>query len=190
MAKKDKNNKVFTDIPDESEEKKTTEEISDEETSDETSEKQAQLEKELDEVKKELEASKEAHIRTLAEYDNFRKRTQKEKDAIYTESKATILSQLLPVIDNFDRAAMNPVADYEGYKKGVEMMFSGFMDTMKKLGIEPFGETGEQFDPNLHNAVMHCEDESLEENVITDVFSKGYKLGDKVLRPAMVKVAN
>ena len=81
-------------------------------------------------------------------------------------------------------------ADFDSYKKGVEMMFSGFMDTMKKLGVEPFGEAGEKFDPNFHNAVMHCEDESLEENVITDVFSKGYKLGDKVLRPAMVKVAN
>lgn len=186
MAKKEKKEKVFT-----GEEEKNEKSL--EEKAEEAKEENAEtdeMEKETEKLKKELEASKEAHIRTLAEYDNFRKRTQKEKDAIYSESKANILTQLLPVIDNFDRAAMNSDADYESYKKGVEMMFSGFLDTMKKLGLESFGEKGEQFDPNFHNAVMHCEDEELEENVITDVFSKGYKLGDKVLRPAMVKVAN
>lgn len=187
MAKKDKKEKVFTEL--EQEEKAETAEAC-EKASEEVSEKETELQKALDEMKKELDAAKEAHIRTLAEYDNFRKRTQKEKDAIFSGSKATILTELLPVIDNFDRAAMNTDADYESYKKGVEMMFSGFMDTMKKLGVEPFGESGEQFDPNFHNAVMYVEDDSLEENVITDVFSKGYKLGDKVLRPAMVKVAN
>lgn len=187
MAKKEKKDKVFTETP-ETENAET--QNAEEKDENEVSEKENELQAALDEMKKELDAAKEAHIRTLAEYDNFRKRTQKEKEAIFSESKATILSQLLPVIDNFDRAAMNPDADYDSYKKGVEMMFTGFMDTMKKLGVEPFGEAGEQFDPNFHNAVMHCEDDSLEENVITDVFSKGYKLGDKVLRPAMVKVAN
>lgn len=186
MAKKEKKDKVFTETPEaENEEVKEETDSQPQEES-----KEAELQKALEEMKKDLDAAKEAHIRTLAEYDNFRKRTQKEKDAIFSESKVTILTQLLPVIDNFDRAAMNKDADYDSYKKGVEMMFSGFMDTMKKLGVEPFGESGEQFDPNLHNAVMHCEDDSLEENVITDVFSKGYKLGEKVLRPAMVKVAN
>lgn len=189
MKKKDS---VFTDLP---EDEKLSEEPCEEAVAEEApaNELQAALDEAneaLEAAQKEAKAAKDAHIRTLAEYDNFRKRTQKEKDAIFTESKATILTQLLPVIDNFDRAAMNPDADYESYKKGVEMMFTGFMETMKKLGVEPFGEPGEQFDPNYHNAVMHCEDESLEENVITDVFSKGYKLGDKVLRPAMVKVAN
>ena len=190
MAKKDK--KLSADAEKETtktEAQKAEAENETEEAS-KNDEKENEFQKALDEIKKELDAAKEAHIRTLAEYDNFRKRTQKEKDSIFTESKATILTQLLPVIDNFDRAAMNSEADFESYKKGVEMMFSGFMDTMKKLGVEPFGEAGEKFDPNFHNAVMHCEDESLEENVITDVFSKGYKLGDKVLRPAMVKVAN
>ena len=186
MAKKEKKEKVFTE--EEAKNEKPSEEKA-EEVKEENAEADEKA-KEVEKLKKELEASKEAHMRTLAEYDNFRKRTQKEKDAIYSESKANILTQLLPVIDNFDRAAMNSDADYESYKKGVEMMFNGFLDTMKKLGVEPFGEKGEQFDPNFHNAVMHCEDEELEENVITDVFSKGYKLGDKVLRPAMVKVAN
>lgn len=186
MAKKDKQDKVFTEIPEE-ETEKTPE---GEEAAQEENGKEAELEKALEEAQKELAAAKEAHIRTLAEYDNFRKRTQKEKEAIFSESKVTILSELLPIIDNFDRAAQNSDADFESYKKGVEMMFSGFMDTMKKLGVEPFGEVGDRFDPNIHNAVMHIEDESLGENVITDVFSKGYKSGERVLRPAMVRVAN
>lgn len=141
-------------------------------------------------LEKELEAAKEAHIRTLAEYDNFRKRSIKEKEAIAGDSKAKALTELLPVLDNFERAAMNAEADFDSYRKGVEMTFGSFMEVLKKLGVEQFGEPGEQFDPNIHNAVMHCEDDSLEENVITDVFSKGYRLGDRVLRHAMVKVAN
>ena len=147
-------------------------------------------ENENEKLLKELEAAKEAHIRTLAEYDNFRKRTLKEKEAIAGDSKALALTEFLPVLDNFERAAMNAEADFDSYRKGVEMTFTSFLDTLRKLGVEQFGEPGEQFDPNIHNAVMHCEDDSLEENVITDVFSKGYKLGDRVLRHAMVKVAN
>ncbi len=141
-------------------------------------------------LQKELDATKEAHIRTLAEYDNFRKRSIKEKEAIAGDSKALTVKELLPVLDNFERAAMNSDTDLESYRKGVEMTFSSFMDVLKKMGVEQFGEPGEQFDPNIHNAVMHCDDENLEENVITDVFSKGYKMGDRVLRHAMVKVAN
>lgn len=147
-------------------------------------------ENEKEKLQKELDAAKEAHMRTLAEYDNFRKRSIKEKEAIAGDSKAMALTELLPVLDNFERAAMNSEADFDSYRKGVEMTFGSFMDVLKKLGVEQFGEPGEQFDPNIHNAVMHCEDDSLEENVITDVFSKGYKLGDRVLRHAMVKVAN
>lgn len=147
-------------------------------------------ENETEKLQKELDAAKEAHMRTLAEYDNFRKRSIKEKEAIAGDSKAMALTELLPVLDNFERAAMNAEADFNSYKKGVEMTFGSFMDVLKKLGVEQFGEPGEQFDPNIHNAVMHCDDDSLEENVITDVFSKGYKLGDRVLRHAMVKVAN
>ena len=140
--------------------------------------------------KDEVAEYKDKLLRLTAEFDNFRKRTVKEKEAIAGDSKAIALTELLPVLDNFERAAMNAEADFDSYRKGVEMTFGSFMEVLKKLGVEQFGEPGEQFDPNIHNAVMHCEDENLEENVITDVFSKGYKLGDRVLRHAMVKVAN
>ena len=129
-------------------------------------------------------------LRTLAEYDNFRKRSQKEKEAAYSDSKALVLAELLPVMDNFERAAENKNASPEDYMKGIDMIYNQFSEVFKKLGVESFGEKGDSFDPNLHNAVMHEDDENEKENVITDVFSKGYKLGDKILRPAMVKVAN
>lgn len=154
-----------------------------EEVIDETSEKIASLEKEL-------AASKEAHIRTLAEYDNYRKRSTKEKEGIYTDAKALCMTELLGVVDNFERALGITDSDFESYKKGVEMIYTNLMDTFKKLGVEAFGEEGEEFDPNFHNGVMHTDDPEKAENVIAEVFSKGYKLGDKVLRPAMVKVAN
>ena len=142
------------------------------------------------ELEKELAASKEAHIRTLAEYDNYRKRTAKEKENTWVDAKAVCLAELLPMLDNFDRALGVTDSDFESYKKGVEMIYQGFCETLKKLGVEAFGEEGDEFDPNFHSAVMHVEDEALGENVLAQVFSKGYRLGDKVLRPAMVKVAN
>ena len=154
-----------------------------EEVTDEKAEK-------ISELEKELAASKEAHIRTLAEYDNYRKRSTKEKEGIYADAKAVCMTELLGVVDNFERALDVKDSDFESYKKGVEIIYTNLMDTFKKLGVEAFGEKGEEFDPNFHNGVMHVDDPELAENVIADVFSKGYKLGDKVLRPAMVKVAN
>lgn len=145
---------------------------------------------EAEKLQKELDAAKEAHIRTLAEYDNFRKRSTKEKEGIWVDAKASCISELLPMLDNFDRALGVTDSDFESYKKGVEMIYQGFKDTLTKLGVESFGEEGDSFDPNIHSAVMHVDDESLGENVLAQVFSKGYKIGDKVLRPAMVKVAN
>ena len=142
------------------------------------------------ELEKELAAAKEAHIRTLAEYDNYRKRTAKEKEGIYGDAKADCMKSLLGVLDNFDRALSVDNSDFESYKKGVEMIYTNFCEILKGLGVEAFGEAGETFDPNFHNGVMHIEDDSLGENVIAQVFSKGYKIGDKVLRPAMVQVAN
>ncbi len=141
-------------------------------------------------LEKELAAAKEAHIRTLAEYDNYRKRSVKEKEGIYSDAKAVCLTELLPVIDNFERALSVTESDFESFKKGTEMIFTSLMETLKKLGAEPFGEAGEEFDPNFHNGVMHVDDPELAENIIAEVFSKGYRLGDKILRPAMVKVAN
>lgn len=144
----------------------------------------------LAELEKDLAAAREAHIRTLAEYDNYRKRTAKEKEATWIDAKASCVAELLPVLDNFDRALGVTDSDFDSYKKGVEMIYQGFCDTLKKLGVEAFGEEGDEFDPNFHSAVMHIDDESLGENVLAQVFSKGYKIGEKVLRPAMVKVAN
>ena len=144
----------------------------------------------ISELEKELAASKEAHIRTLAEYDNYRKRSTKEKEGIYTDAKAVCMTELLGVVDNFERALDVKDSDFESYKKGVEIIYTNLMDTFKKLGVEAFGEAGEEFDPNFHNGVMHIDDPEKAENVIAEVFSKGYKLGEKVLRPAMVKVAN
>ncbi|MBQ5592930.1 MAG: nucleotide exchange factor GrpE [Clostridia bacterium] len=143
-----------------------------------------------EELQKQLDEKNDQLLRTLAEYDNFRKRSQREKEALYAECKASVVNALLPVADNFDRIFANPDGTLEDYKKGVEMTFKQFSDVFKTLGIEVFGEVGEEFDPNFHNAVMHTEDDSVGENTITNVLVKGYKLGDKVIRPAMVAVAN
>lgn len=160
-----------------------------EENAEET-EKEDEIQKKFAELEKELAASKEAHIRTLAEYDNYRKRTAKEKEASYGDAKASTISELLPVLDNFDRALGVDSSDFESYKKGVEMIYQSFTEILEKLGAESFGKKGEQFDPNIHNGVMHVEDEAFGENEIAEVFSKGYRLGERILRPAMVKVAN
>ena len=129
------------------------------------------------------------YLRTLAEYENFRRRTQKEKEALFGDGKAEAIGKILPALDNFERAAAAD-GDFETYKKGVEMTVSGLMDILKAMGLEAFGEKGEPFDPNVHNGVTHEDNDELEENVISDVFLKGYKLGDRVIRHATVKVAN
>lgn len=159
-----------------------TEEMKEEKAEKEES-KEALLQKQLDEKSDQL-------LRIAAEYDNFRKRSQREKDALYSECKASVIKELLPVSDNFDRIFANPDISFEDYRKGVEMTFKQFEAVFKNLNVEAFGEVGEEFDPNLHNAVMHTEDESAGENTITNVLAKGYKLGDKIIRPAMVAVAN
>ena len=142
-----------------------------------------------EELEKELAASKEAHIRTLAEYDNYRKRSVKEKEAAYNDSKANVIREFLPILDNFERA-LDADNDFDALKKGMDMIYSNFTALFEKIGVEPFGEPGEAFDPNIHNAVMHIEDEEHGENEIVQVFSKGYKLGERIIRPAMVQVAN
>lgn len=134
-------------------------------------------------------AERDAHLRLAAEYDNFRKRSQKEKDGIYANGKADTAAKLLPVYDNLARALQQPTED-AAFKKGVELTMTELEKIFTALGIESFGEAGDTFDPNFHNAVMHLEDESKGENEITAVFQKGFKLGDKVIRFAMVQVAN
>ena len=144
---------------------------------------------ELDTVKEQLAKEHDGYLRLAAEYDNFRKRTQKEKDDLYTLIKAETVGKFLPVYDNLERALAQETAD-EAYKKGVEMTMNQLVKVMEGLGVTSFGEIGEAFDPARHNAVMHVEEEGLGDNVIAEVFQKGFLVGEKVIRFAMVKVAN
>ena len=134
-------------------------------------------------------AERDAHLRVAAEFDNFRKRTIKEKEASYGNGKADAVLKMLPVYDNLERALNQETAD-AAYKKGVELTMNELVKILGSLGVEIFGAEGETFDPNLHNAVMHIESEDLGENTISQVFQKGFKLGDKIVRFAMVQVAN
>ena len=151
------------------------------------------LEAEIAELKKQLEAKDEAYgaeedkyLRMMAEYDNFRKRSAKEKEGVYADAYADCIANILPILDNLERASKSD--NLEAVKKGLELTAKAFDDALTKMGVTEI-ET-KSFDPNVHNAVMHVEDESLGENVIVEVFQKGYTKGDKVIRYAMVKVAN
>ena len=150
---------------------------------------------ELDQLKEEIEALKaeakekdDKYLRLAAEYDNFRRRSREEKDATYSAAMADTVTELLPIIDNLERAAA--FDDGEKVKEGLKMISSTVAATLQKLGVEVFGKAGDAFDPNLHNAVLHEEDDSGRENEITDVFQKGYKKGNKIIRFAMVKTVN
>ena len=134
-------------------------------------------------------AEHDAHLRLAAEYDNFRKRTAKEKEQSYTNGKSDAVEKLLPVYDNLQRALKQETAD-AAFKKGVEMTMTELVKILSGLGVEIFGAEGEEFDPNLHNAVMHIDDENYGENVICQVFQQGFKIGEKIVRFAMVQVAN
>ena len=144
---------------------------------------------EVDPWEEKYNAEHDAHLRLAADYDNFRKRSQKEKEQSYGNGKADAVEKLLPVYDNLERALNQPTAD-EAYKKGVEMTMTELVKILSGLGVEIFGEAGDAFDPNIHNAVMHTEDDSVAENTVTQVFQKGFKLGEKIVRFAMVQVAN
>ena len=139
--------------------------------------------------KEKYEQEHNSFLRLAAEYDNFRKRSQKEKDMSYTNGKADTIAKLLPVYDNLERAMNQPTED-AAYKKGVELTMQGLIKIFADLGVEVYGNAGDEFDPNLHNAVMHIESEDLGENTISQVFQKGFKTGEKVIRFAMVQVAN
>ncbi|AWK50987.1 nucleotide exchange factor GrpE [Clostridium beijerinckii] len=168
------------------------------ETLDEVSENEGTTDGELNIVKKqkdenkklqeELDMTKDRLLRVTAEYDNYRKRTTKEKEGIYSDAYVDVLKEIIPIIDNLERAVAAD-GSIEDLKKGIEMTIKGCQDSFTKLGIEEIDASGE-FDPNVHNAVMHIEDESLEKNVIAEVFQKGYKKDDKIIRHTMVKVAN
>lgn len=151
--------------------------------------KKSKKESEIEKLQAELDAKNDLLVRTAAEFDNFKKRTERERAAISEFAKAQVIKQLLPILDNIDRAA---AVDKEtpDYIKGIEMIVKQFETIADNIGIEQIAAEGDQFDPNFHEAVMHIEDEELGENVIAQVLQKGYKLGDTVIRAAMVKVAN
>ena len=134
-------------------------------------------------------AEHDAHLRLAADYDNYRKRTVKEKEQSYSGGKADAIEKLLPVYDNLERALAQPTED-AAYKKVVEMTMTQLVGILSGMGVEIYGDKGDVFDPNLHNAVMHTEEEGVAENTITQVFQKGFKMGEKVIRFAMVQVAN
>ena len=172
MAKKKKEEKVETPV---------------EETVQETPAQETAAE--VDPWEEKYNAEHDAHLRLAADYDNYRKRTAKEKEQSYSGGKADAIEKLLPVYDNLERAMNQPTED-EAYKKGVEMTMTQLVGILTGMGVEIFGEKGDAFDPNLHNAVMHTEEEGTPENTITQVFQKGFKMGEKIIRFAMVQVAN
>ena len=145
-------------------------------------------EKEQKKLEGELAALNDTYLRLAAEYENFRRRTAKERDGIYADAFGEALSALFPVVDNLERAAQ--YSDGENVAKGVALTLKSVQDTFAKLGVTELNPVGEAFDPNLHNAVMHVEDETVGESVVVEVLQKGYCRGDRVLRYAMVKVAN
>ncbi len=161
------------------------------EAPEETQEPEVTVEKSREEeLEEQLASAKDSLLRTAAEYANYRARSAKEKEQSFTNAKCSVIGEILPVIDNLERAIASDAGDYEALQKGVQMTLDGLKASLEKLGVEAYGENGDSFDPNFHNAVMHVEDEELGENVVTDVFQKGYKVGDKVIRAAMVKTAN
>ena len=148
----------------------------------------ADLKKTIEENNAKADELNDKYMRMMAEYDNFRKRSVKEKEGIYADAYSDAISNILPVLDNIERASA--YTDADAVLKGVQMILKGAEEAFEKMGVTSFGQKGDTFDPNRHNAVMHIEDENLGENVITEVFQKGYMKGDKVIRYAMVIVAN
>lgn len=146
------------------------------------------LKKEIEELKKTVEEKNEMFLRMAAEYENYRKRTVKEKEGLYGDAYIDAVTQLLPILDNLERAVA--FSESGNLAEGVNLTLNMFKETFTKMGVEEIVTENAQFDPNLHNAVMHVDDEAFGENVIVETFSKGYKRGDKVIRYAMVKVAN
>ena len=196
MAKKKKENPVPEDVREESEpvpEQQDEENVETPEAEDAPETPEPKAEKAGKEPEKDqgqlLAEAADKYLRLAAEYDNYRKRTAKEKESIWTEAKAQTVAAFLPVYDNLERALKQDTAD-EAYKKGVEMTMKGLQDALTGLGVEVIPALGETFDPNRHSAVMHTDDPEAGENTIVEVFQQGFICGEKVIRFAMVKVAN
>ena len=155
-----------------------------------STEKEEKTVSEEEKLKEELKAKNDSYLRLLAEYDNYRKRSTADKANIYADATARAIKEILPIGDSLDMALNSLENVPEEYKKGIELIGNQFRQSLEKLNVETFGEKGEPFNPNLHNAVMKIEDDTLDENVIAQVFQKGYKTGDRIIRHAMVQVAN
>ena len=153
-------------------------------------EKKSKKDAEIDKIKAELESKNDLLLRTAAEFDNFKKRTERERAGVAEFAKANVIKELLPILDNIDRSSAIEDKTSPDYIKGIEMIVKQFESLGEKLGIVEVAKIGDVFDPNCHEAVMHIEDENLGENTIAAVLQKGYKIGDTVIRPAMVSVAN
>ena len=152
-------------------------------------EKLEQLQADYNTLRTTYDTLTDKYLRLTVEYENFRKRSQREKEAVYPDAVAATVEKFLQVVDNFERAMACETQDKE-YKKGVDLIYSSLLDTLQKLQVEAYAQVGDSIEPELHNAVMHVEDENFGENVISAVFQKGYKIGERVIRHAMVQVAN
>lgn len=194
--KKELNNEEILDEVENTEgntENVDAEEVETPEVNDESNEEDGlaivrKIKEENKKLNNEVEALKDRLLRLSAEYENYRKRTAKEKEGIYTDACTDVLKEMIPVVDNLERA-LSVDGNVDDFKKGIEMTIKGFQGSLEKLGVEEI-DTESGFDPNLHQAVMHIQDESLDKNVVAEVFLKGYKKNDKVIRYSMVKVAN
>ncbi len=184
MSKQDVEQQELEQVPEETPAQEST---APEETEQGSEEVPAQGE--LEALKRDLAGWEKKFLRLAAEYDNFRKRSQKEKESTWADAKAETIKAFLPVYDNLLRALQQETCD-DAYAKGVEMTLTGLKEILSKLGVEEIPALGEHFDPNLHNAVMHMEDETAGENTIVEVFETGFRAGEKIIRFAMVKVAN
>lgn len=165
-------------------------EVKNKETSEKHENEQPNLQDELRKLQSDFDKQKDMFLRTAAEYENFRKRSEKEKLSIYTNATAATIEIILPVVDSLEFAIKAQDGATEEYQKGLQLIKNQLVTAFEKLGVKPLGSEGDEFDPNFHNAVSHIEDESIAENTIIEVFQKGYIIGDKVIRHAMVKVAN
>lgn len=183
--KKELEDDELSDGVDEEENKCRNDEKEDEK---EIKKKEKHLAEENEKLASQISALEEKYTRMLAEYDNFRKRAQKEREGVYADATSDVLSEILPIKDSLEMAMK--YSDESQLSQGVTMTLNKFTEILKKLGVEEFGIEGDTFDPNLHNAVLHVEDETLGEGVIAEVLLKGYKKGEKIIRYAMVKVAN
>lgn len=185
---KDKKNKE--NIPEEETPITSETEVNEEQSTEKQEEAKIDAKDEkISSLENELKGEKDRYLRLAAEYDNFRKRTIKEREGLISDIRSDVLTKILPVYDNLERALNQETAD-EAYKKGVEMTMNQLKDILAKMGVTEISALGEKFDPDLHNAVMHVDDENVGEQIIVSEYAKGFKLGEKVIRFSMVVVAN